>query len=221
MLRPTNRIDYTVTASDMEIIISDMHFFYENLVDGFVFGALKRNSWWPAEPIPFHHDIDIENCESVVRNAYGLPVTFHRAFDMTNPARKFDNLNIIARCGFQRVLSSGFAETADKGVDELIEMQKYGKTRYIIMPGGGITVHNADYILEKIDWSEFHASAKVKQEPETIVSYENDYQQNCLRDNPYYVTSKETVKHLVAIGRRWDRPQLFPNGRQWDRDRTI
>lgn len=203
MLRPTNRIDYTVTAAEMETILFDMQLFRENHVDGFVFGALKRNSW-STGPIPFHHDIDVENCESVIWNAHGLPVTFHRAIDMTDPAKMFDNLNVIHRCGFDRVLSSGFAETADKGVEKLIEMQSFGEGRYIIMPGCGITVDNADDILGRIYWPEFHASAKVKRVPETIVSYENDYQQKCLADNPFYVTSEEIVRKLVASGNRWD-----------------
>lgn len=199
MLRPTNRITYELTAADMEIILTDMQQFFENGIDGFVFGALKK-----IDASNQTRDIDIESCYTVMRNSHNLPVTFHRAIDMTDVAKKKENLNKIQECGFKRVLSSGFAETAQKGIENLIEMQTFAKKRCIIMPGCGITVSNVDEILERSKWSEFHASARIKKVPEIIDLSESTYQKECLRNNPFYVTSEEIVRKLVESGNRWN-----------------
>lgn len=200
MLRPTNRITYEVTAADMETIISDMQFFYDNGIDGYVFGALKRDNLHHTS----HRAIDIERCMAVIRNSHNLPVTFHRAIDMTDSAKLCDNLDAIERCGFKRVLSSGFAETAEKGIDNLIRMQQFADSRCTIMPGCGITVNNADEILRRIQWREFHASARIKKVCDIIDSCDGVYQRECLRNNPFYVTSEEIVRELVESGKRWD-----------------
>lgn len=199
MLRPTNRITYEVTAADMEIILTDMQQFFENGIDGYVFGALKK-----VGAVDQVRDIDIESCYTVMRNSHNLPVTFHRAIDMTDVAKKKENLNIVQECGFKRVLSSGFAETAQKGIENLIEMQSFAGNRCIIMPGCGITVSNVDEILERNKWREFHASARVKRVPEIIESYDSPYQKECLKNNPFYVTSEEIVRKLVESGNRWN-----------------
>lgn len=198
MLRPTNRITYDVTEGDMETILIDMQLFYENGINGYVFGALKRDA------SQYDRFIDIERCNAVIRNSHNLPVTFHRAIDMTEYTKKFDNLNIIEQCGFKRVLSSGFDETAYKGIADLIEMHKFARNRYIIIPGCGITADNVDSILRTAQWKEFHASARVRKGCMLDEPFISNYQKECSAKNPFYVTSEETVRELVAIGRRWD-----------------
>lgn len=197
MLRPTNRITYEVSDADMQTILTDMQLFHENGIDGFVFGALKRDNWMRCL------DIDIERCNEVIRNAHFLPVTFHRAIDMTDVQKRHDNLNIIERCGFKRILSSGFAETAITGIANLFDMQAFAGNRYIIMPGCGINASNVDQLLQRTLWHEFHASARVQKVPE-IEPYDSDYQKKCLKNNPFYVTSEQAVRELVESGKRWD-----------------
>lgn len=84
---------------------------------------------------------------------------------MSVPSLKFQNIDKIAQCGFQRILSSGFADTAESGIDALTEVRKYiEKKEYnlILMPGCGISIENADSILQLTGVKEFHASAKRK-----------------------------------------------------------
>ena len=84
---------------------------------------------------------------------------------MTVPSSKFQNIDEIAQCGFQRILSSGFADTAESGIEALTEARKYiEKKKYnlILMPGCGISIKNADSILQLTGVKEFHASAKRK-----------------------------------------------------------
>lgn len=194
MLRPHGRISYQHTDIDMEIIKKDMIDLIDQDVDGFVFGALTVD-----------RDIDVERCRQVIQNTSGLPVTFHRAFDMTIPELKFENVNKIAECGFSRILSSGFAETAELGVEALTEIRRYIVKKgfnLTLMPGCGVTIKNADSILRTSGCKEFHASAKIKR-TDCITSHESDT--NAIRkeieNNSYSVTDCTIVQQLVAIGK--------------------
>lgn len=84
---------------------------------------------------------------------------------MTVPSLKFESIDKIAKCGFQRILSSGFADTAESGIEALTEVRKYiEKMEYnlILMPGCGISIKNADSILQLTGAKEFHSSARKK-----------------------------------------------------------
>lgn len=154
MLRPHGKISYQHSDTDMEIIREDMEALIANDVDGFVFGALTAD-----------RDIDVDKCRQVVEHARGLPVTFHRAFDMTVPENINRNLDSIAQCGFSRLLTSGLAETAEIGIETITKIKKYVDEKHynvIIMPGCGITTKNAEHILQTSGCKEFHASAKIK-----------------------------------------------------------
>lgn len=196
MLRSHGRISYQHSDTDMETILTDMNELRENGVDGFVFGALTSD-----------RNIDIERCQKVISNANGLPVTFHRAFDMTVPSMKFENVLKIVNCGFTRILTSGFAETAEIGVDELVAIQQYiTEKRFdlVLMPGCGVSVKNAEQILQMTGCKEFHASAKVKifekmpkNEADTVTISKE------IENSSYSVTDKYIVKQLVAIGKMY------------------
>lgn len=171
MLRPTNKNDYIVTDDEMEIIRTDLELLYENGADGFVFGALTDD-----------RKIDVAKCNEIVGNAHDLPVTFHRAFDETRPEDKEKNLKILQDAGFARILTSGYAETAERGLSELAELCTIAE-RLIIMPGCGINEKNANDILSETKCREFHASAKVR------------------KTKTFFVTDEKQVKLLVDIGK--------------------
>lgn len=194
MLRPHGKISYLHTDIDMDIIKEDMKPLIEAGVDGFVFGALTSD-----------RNIDVNQCRKVINNARGLPVTFHRAFDMSIPTMKLQNVDKIIECGFARILSSGFATTAELGIEALTEIQKYiTEKRYnlILMPGCGVTIKNAEYILQTTGCKEFHASGKIKV-TETIPSHGSDTSAiKSERDgNSYAITDHKIVEQLVSIGK--------------------
>lgn len=194
MLRTHGKISYHHTDIDMKIIEDDMAAFIENGVDGFVFGALTAD-----------REIDVDKCRQVIENARGLPITFHRAFDITIPAARFQNTDIIAKCGFTRLLSSGFAETAEQGIEALTEIEKYiteKQYNLILMPGCGVNTKNAAFILQRSGCKEFHASSRVKL-TESIISHESDtsYIKWNIENNSHAITDRETVHQLAVIGR--------------------
>lgn len=194
MLRPHGRISFQHSDIDMEIIETDMDTLIENGADGFVFGALTAD-----------RDVDVEKCRQVVKHAHGLPVTFHRAFDLTIPEQILQSVDKIAECGFARILSSGLAASTEHGIDALAKIRKYISEKdynLILMPGCGVTPENAERILQETGCKEFHASAKSKQ-VETIPYHQSDTDaiKKDIESNHYSVSSRETVQQLVRIGK--------------------
>ena len=84
-------------------------------------------------------------------------LTFHRAFDRCR--RPFEALEQLIGLGFDRILTSGQAPTVVEGADMLRELRKRADGRIGILPGGGVTPHNAARILALTGCSELHASA--------------------------------------------------------------
>ena len=85
--------------------------------------------------------LDERGCVNVARTrqlrdlAAPLPVTFHRAIDMTPdlPAA----LEAVLATGANRILTSGGAPTATLGIVTIARMVKAAGDRASIMPGGG------------------------------------------------------------------------------------
>lgn len=126
---------------------------------------------------------------------------------MSIPANKLQNVDKIAKCGFTRILSSGLAETAEKGMANLTAINKYIAERnyvLILMPGCGVTSKNADRILQTTGCKEFHSSAK-NRIVENIPSHASDTEfiTNDITNNSYSVTDREIVERLVNIGKSY------------------
>lgn len=115
------------------------------LADGIVVGALTPQG-----------DIDFVATERLVRAAEGLPVTFHRAFDVCrNP---FVGLEQLIRLGCRRVLTSGQQPTALQGVSLLRQLTDLAGDRLIVLPGGGVNKANARQIIDLTGTCEIHGS---------------------------------------------------------------
>lgn len=119
MLRCRRGSDFCYSEPEIRIMLHDLALLAENGADGFVFGALNDAG-----------EIHAEHCTMIVAGAlkHKKPVTFHRAFDCTDPKRMLDNLTLIASLGFTTILTSGFESTASEGIDNLMEMIKFIET---------------------------------------------------------------------------------------------
>ena len=99
--------------------------------------------------------LDLERTAALVEAAEGLPVTFHRAIDQV--ARRVVSIDALAALGIARVLTSGGAETAAEGTDELRAMVQRANDRLTVVAGGGVRAHNAREIVERTGVTELHA----------------------------------------------------------------
>jgi|GEM_PF-182673 len=117
--------------------------------DGVVFGILKSDG-----------SVDAERCGELLSLAgsYGLAATFHRAFDVcTDPLAE---LETIIDLGFERILTSGAADTAIEGSPMIASLVKQAGNRIIIMPGSGVSEDNINALAAYTGATEFHSSAK-------------------------------------------------------------
>lgn len=93
-------------------------------VDGFVFGILDKKN-----------QINRIQNKELVKLAYPIPCTFHRAFDSCkNPLAALEN---VIECGFQFILTSGNIGKATKGIGVLKQLVEKAQNRISIIVGGG------------------------------------------------------------------------------------
>lgn len=132
----------------MECILEDMNQFRLASSDGFVFGALTSEN-----------EIDIPKSELIIKHSNGLPVTYHRAFDLTDKSNLKQNSLILEEIGFKRLLTSGFEQSAFEGIENIKLINESVKS-LIVIPGAGININNANEILQRTNCKEFHSTAR-------------------------------------------------------------
>ena len=147
LIRPRGG-DFVYSEDEILCMIEDIEMCRSLGVDGIVIGALTRDN-----------DIDLVTCQRLIRAAEGIPnITFHRAFDVCrNP---FDALEQIISLGCNRILTSGQAESAEKGIPMLKRLVEQASGRIIILAGAGVNPQNAKKIVSETGITELHASAR-------------------------------------------------------------
>jgi copper homeostasis protein len=113
-------------------------------VDGLVFGILQRDG-----------QVDVRRTQRLVELARPLPVTFHRAIDVSADIHKA--LKHVIQTGAVRVLTSGGAATAPEGAACLAKLVQAASGRIVVMPGCGITASNVKQVAKSTGAHEFHA----------------------------------------------------------------
>ncbi|MGE4454310.1 MAG: copper homeostasis protein CutC [Sphaerochaeta sp.] len=142
MIRPRGG-DFCYSDLEFMTMLSDAEIFREAGANALVFGILTPEG-----------RIDTERSARFLEVAQGLPVTFHRAFDMTRDP--YEAMEDLIALGVDRVLTSGQEATVPEGLDLLSDlMDRYGK-QIVIMPGSGITERNFPRIHQQLQAKEYH-----------------------------------------------------------------
>jgi copper homeostasis protein len=145
MIRPRSG-DFLFSDDEFAVMEGDIDAAKAAGADGVVIGLLKNNA-----------TIDRKRTKRLIDRARPMAVTFHRAFDMTtDPAA---SLEVLVSLGVERVLTSGQEATVLEGLPLLVELMRCAGDRIIIMPGGGITVRNAERIVAALSPTEMHFAA--------------------------------------------------------------
>ena len=130
-------------ADEIAIMTADVAHARECGVHGVVIGALTPEG-----------DVDEAAVLAWKEAAGGLPLTFHRAWDVCrDPAGALETL---IRLGVQRVLSSGQRENAWDGRANLAAAVTQAAGRISIMAGGGVDEHNAAELISATGVHEIH-----------------------------------------------------------------
>ena len=119
MIRPRGG-DFCYTDAETALMAEEIRFARACGADGVVLGVLTPDG-----------EVDETRTAQLVREAEGMEVTFHRAFDMTRDPRQA--LEAVIRTGCRRVLTSGGRNTAQEGVGTLRALAAQAAGRIEIM----------------------------------------------------------------------------------------
>lgn len=138
--------DFLYNDAEIAQMASDIAIAKEEGVDGVVLGLLLPDG-----------SVDTERTGHLIAAARPMQVTFHRAFDLA--ADPIAALDTLINLGAERLLTSGQAETALKGLPVICDLIRRADGRIIVMPGGGINAGNARLIARQSGCREMHFAA--------------------------------------------------------------
>lgn len=113
-------------------------------MDGIVLGILTKD-----------RAVDVERTRELVQASVPLPVTFHRAFDVS--ADLLQSLQAVLQTGAVRILSSGGAFSAFKGAAMLSLLRTAAHGKIEIVPGTGVNPGNIAEVARITGACEIHS----------------------------------------------------------------
>lgn len=149
MIRPRAG-DFIYSEEEIDVMLADIAAARNAGLAGVVLGASLPDG-----------RLDRFVLETLVRAATGLDLTLHRAFDLV--PNFAEAIEIAAKLGFSRILTSGGARTAIEGLSGVRQVIAMANGRISIMPGSGVSAScAAEFLALKV--KEFHASCSVPAE---------------------------------------------------------
>jgi len=143
MIRPRGG-DFVYAADEIDAMIENIDRARPLGVAGIVTGALRSDG-----------SVDVDSMRRLMSPAAGLPVTFHRAFDVV--ANRTEALEQVIDLGASRVLTSGGAATALEGAVAIAMLVDQAGERVSIVAGGKIREQNARDVIARTGVREVHA----------------------------------------------------------------
>ena len=138
--------DFVFSAAEADTMLRDIELCREAGAAAVVIGALDSRG-----------DVDMPLMRRLCDAAYGMSVTFHRAFDVcADPLAAFED---VLALGCDRLLTSGHESDAFKGRFFIAELVERAAGRIIVMPGCGVRRSNIARIAADTGAVEFHASS--------------------------------------------------------------
>lgn len=144
IIRPRSG-DFLYTETEIDVMLEDIRLLRRLGVAGFSLGALTPDG-----------DLDEELCRRLIREAEGLPVTLHRAFDRA--ASLETALEQAVALGFACILTSGGTPSSLDSLDQIRSLVEQADGRICIMAGSGITADNARHIVQSTGVSAIHGT---------------------------------------------------------------
>jgi copper homeostasis protein len=142
MIRPRGG-GFVYSEAERDVMRRDIVVARELGADGVVIGGLHPDG-----------TVDLSLVRILVEAAQQLPVTFHRAFDITPDLAA--SLELLADAGVQRILSAGGASTAADGATVLADLVRKAGSRIVVMAGGGVREENVRRLVSVSGVREVH-----------------------------------------------------------------
>ena len=134
---------FVYSSTEVDVMRRDIEAARRAGTDGLVFGFLTEDG-----------RIDERRTRLLVADASDLPVTFHRAFDMTPDLS--EALETVIACGVRRVLTSGGAATAANGAETIARLVAQADGRMVVMAGGGVREESVVDVVRRTGVEEIH-----------------------------------------------------------------
>ena len=142
MIRPRGG-GFVYTDAERDVMRLDVVAARELGVDGVVIGGLLRDN-----------KIDVALVRLLVEAAGNLPVTFHRAVDITPDLKA--SMELLIANGVHRVLTAGGTSTAADGVAVLADLVRQAGSRLVVLAGGSVREENVRDIVSASGVGEVH-----------------------------------------------------------------
>lgn len=136
--------DFVFSDEEVKVMRRDVAIAVSAGAEGVVTGALTTDS-----------RVALDAMKTLIVAAEGLPVTFHRAFDLTGNLS--DALEDVISLGAARVLTSGGASSALEGAPVIGRLVEQGDRRIVVTAAGGIREHNVRTLIDRTGVNEIHA----------------------------------------------------------------
>ncbi|HEX3472406.1 MAG TPA: copper homeostasis protein CutC [Silvibacterium sp.] len=183
MIRPRGG-DFCYTAEEFAVMKADIQYAKRLGADGVVLGILNADGY-----------VDVPRTKELVELANPLPVTFHRAIDVSIDFA--DSLERIIASGAQRVLTSGGKRRVIDSIQRISDAIDLARDRITIMAGGGLSPENIRMVAEGTGAAEYHASLNTRiSSPVRHRNHSLFLGLNMDREYSRYVVREEDVRAL-------------------------
>lgn len=145
MIRPREG-NFCYDGAELEVMRAEIDGLKESGADGFVFGILNENG-----------TVNAGRTSELVRYCAPLPVTFHRAIDLTPDL--LEALDPVMDAGCARVLTSGGKPTAPEGIKTILALLEKAKGGISVLPGSGIRAATLAAVFHP-GFREYHLSGR-------------------------------------------------------------
>ena len=147
LIRPRDG-DFVFSPTEIDVMLADIERVQRETagaaVDvGFVIGALTDR-----------FEIDRAVTAELATACGAAPITFHRAFDLTENLDR--SLDALIDLGITRVLTGGGVQRALEGAPTLARLVERAAGRIVVMPGGSVRPDNAAALVAATGASELH-----------------------------------------------------------------
>lgn len=186
MIRPRGG-DFLYTETEFESMQQDIRIAKNSGADGIVLGLLRADG-----------TVDVERTKQLVELAHPLPVTFHRAIDVSRDLE--EALEDIISTGASRVLTSGGRPSVVEGAETVAQLVQAAKGRIVVMPGCGIRAGNVLSILETTGAHEVHIA--LEEELQSGMTFrKQEIPMGGVEGREYlrFVTPEAAVRNVVEI----------------------
>jgi copper homeostasis protein len=186
MIRPRGG-DFLYTDAEFASMQHDIRIAKELGADGIVLGLLRADG-----------TVDVERTRQLVELAKPLPVTFHRAIDVSRDL--LEALEDVISTGAACVLTSGGQPSVVDGAPMVARMIEAAENRIVVMPGCGIRPDNVLSVLETTGAHEVHVALR-EETPSGMQFRKAEIPMGGVDGREYvrFVTSEDAVRNVVSI----------------------